>query len=150
MGYHRSVCFCIIGAKQEVIVWLLRLGNSHFRGSVLRQLMIVLIQMIRGYIDENGYFRTKGIAIVQLKTADFQNVQGFRMARYLESKACADVSTQSYVLPRLAENVKEQRGCGGLAIASCDREYGRIGVVKGKFNFRPNRNCFFCDFFEER
>ena len=102
---HGGCRFRIFQAVEEVVVFRLGLRNAHFGGGVALHLVGVAVQMVRGDVAEDGDVRTKGVAVVQLKTADFQYVQGFGVPRHLQCEALADVASQAHFQARLLHDV---------------------------------------------
>ena len=74
--------------------------------------------MVRSYVRDDGDVRPELIAVVQLETADFQYVVVEMLGGNLIGVALAYVSAETYVESGLLEQVVDQRGCRGLAVAS--------------------------------
>ena len=91
--------------------------------------------MVGRYIQQDGDIRLKVIHVVELKTTQFDHVDGVRIFSHLKSEAVPDVPRKPCVHSCLPEDVVGQHGRRRLAVASGDTDHLSIRIPSGKFYF---------------
>ena len=101
--------------------------------------MVVAIKMVRSDVHQYGDVRTEVIHIIQLERAKFDNIVIVVIFGYLQSKAFADVTCQTYVQTCAFENMVDQGSRCGLPVRTCNTDHFGISIASGKLYLGDHR-----------
>ena len=132
----------IVVPVDEGIFLCLVLHDSHFGIGILLHRTFVAVQMVGRYVEQNGNVRTEVVHVVELETAEFDDVvlEGAALGN-LECEAPADVSSQPDVVAGLLEDVVNEARGGRFAVGACDADHLGIGVAAGELNLADDGNA---------
>ena len=140
----------IVVPEYESIFSRLVPDNAEFGIHIVLHLVVITIQMVRRYIQQDGDVRLEVVHVVELETTQFDHVDGVRIFSHLEGKAVPDVPGKPSIHSRLSEDVVSQHGRRRLAIASGDTDHLGIRVPSGKFYLGDDRRTFLLQFLYDR
>ena len=98
------------------VVGGLVLNDAHLGVHVVLHAVVVAVQMVGGDVQQNGNVGAEVIHIVQLERTQLDDVVFVRILGHLQGKRVAYVAGQSGVVARIAEDVVDEAGGGGLAV----------------------------------
>ena len=140
----------IVVPEYESIFSRLVPDNAEFGIHIVLHLVVITIQMVRRYIQQDGDVRLEVVHVIELETTQFDNVDGVRIFSHLEGQAVPDVPGKPSIHSRLPEDVVSQHGRRRLAIAPGDTDHLGIRVPSGKFYFGDDRRTFLLQFLYDR
>ena len=106
----------IISRIDESRTRMLILHNAHLRVNIVLETVVVAVQMVGGDIHQNGHIGTEVVHSVQLERTQLQNIPLTGCGGHLKSETLAYITAQTNVTTRIAHNLIDERGRGGLAI----------------------------------
>ena len=121
-------------------------GNAELGPGIVLHLVVVSVEMVGGYVRDNRDVRSEVITVVQLETADFQDVIIELLSCHLQGVALAYVAAEADVQARLLEQVVDERGGSGLAVASGDADLLRAVVPCRELDFGDDVYAFLLRF----
>ena len=105
------------------IRFCLVLHDTQFRIHIVLHLIIIPIQMIGGDVQKNGDVRLEVIHIIQLETAQLDDIHLMRVFRHLQRQAVAHIASQAHIQSGLLQDMIGQHGRGRLAVAARDTDH---------------------------
>ena len=106
--------------------------------------------MIRSDVGDDRDVWTEIIAVVQLETADLQNIVVEVFCGDLVGVALADVAAESHVESCVLKQVVDQGCRGGLAVASGDADLLRRVVAAGELDLGDDVDSLRLDLLDDR
>ncbi len=140
----------VIGAEDEAVILVHVPDYTELSPCIFVDVVVVAVQMVRGDVGQNGDVGLEVIHIVQLETAEFQNMDVMVLRGHEHGVALPDVAAQPHVQTRLLEQVVDQRGRSGLAVASRDADLLRRVITPGEFDFRDYMDACIGNFPDNR
>src|SRR5690348_3534587 len=99
----------------------------------------VPVEMIGSQVQEHADVGTEGIDEFELEAAEFHYRPGaFRGGVGAGNQRRADVSGEQGGNSRTAQNVFDERGCGGLAVGAGDAEHLSLEETESELDFAPD------------
>ena len=136
----------VVVPEDERIFRRLVLDYAELGVHIILHLVVITVQMIGRYIQQDSYIRFEVVHVVQLKTAQFDHVDRVRVFGNLQCQAVSYVSCQADIHSGFFQDVVCKHGSRCLTITSGDTDHFRVGVSSGKFYFgddmRPLRFQF--------
>ena len=131
-------------------MWGLVLDDTHLCIHVVLHLEVVTVQMVRRDIQQDGDIRTEIVHIVELETAEFDDIILMRFLCYLQGEGVTDVTCQSCIIACLLEDMVDERGGCGLTVRTRDTDHLGIRVTARKLNLTDDMDALFLDFHNHR
>lgn len=124
----------IVVPINEAVLLRLILDDTHLCVGIVLELEVVPVEVVGCDVEQYGNVGMEVIHVVELETAQFDDVIGMRLFGDLQSQALPDVSGQSNVIAGILEYMEDE-ACGRcLSIAPGDAYHLGVGVTAGKFN----------------
>ena len=139
-----SLYYRVIIPVYECVVGLLVLQYAQFGIHIILHLVTVAVHVVGCYVQQYRHIGAELIHVVELETAELNNVVILVAFGNLQCQTLADVACKSNIKTRLAEYMIYERGCGCLTVASCDAHHLGIGVASCKLDFRYHRYSCRC------
>ena len=139
---RRARCdhFRIIRIENSDVALCLVFKQAHLCARILLK-RAVAVQMIRREVQKNADVRAELRDCFQLKAADFGNRDAGVGRRFDQrKKRNANIAAHQRDDARCFENVRDQRGRGGLAVRSRNSDQFPAQEPPGKLDFAPDRN----------
>ena len=129
---HRNL---VVRAEDEAVLRVHVAGDAELCLHVVLHLVVVAVEMVWGYVCDDGDVRLEVIHVVELEAAEFQNIDVEVFGRHLIGVALADVASEPDVQSGLLQKVVDERGCRCLAVASGDADFACLVVASGELYF---------------
>ena len=94
----------------------------------------IAVQVVGRDVEQHGDVGAEVVHVVELKRAEFYDVVLVRVFGHLVGQRVANVASQSGIVARRAEDVVDEAGGGGLAVAARDANHLRRGVAASELN----------------
>ena len=125
----------VIGVEDEAVLRPEVACNLELGLDVVLHLVVVTVEMVRGYIRYDSDIGAEFVSIIELETADYQHIVVVLLGSDLHCVALADVAAESYVEAGFGQQVVYQRGRRGLAVRSGDADLLCTVEARGEFYF---------------
>ena len=95
--------------------------------------------MVWSDVEQDGHIGTELIHIVELETAQLDDVVLMRSFSHLKGQTLSDVACQTYIIASRLDDVVNHRGSGCLTVTSRDTDHLGISISARKFYFADDR-----------
>ena len=131
----------VIVPEDEGILIGLVLQDAELGIHILLHIVVVAVEMVGSDVEQDGDIGTELIHIVELETAEFDDIPVIVTRSHLIGQALTYVACQAHVIACALEDVVDERCGGSLTITTRDTHHLGIGVASGKLNLRDYRNA---------
>ena len=135
----------IVPEDESVIVGLV-LDNPELGVHVILHFIAVTVQMVGSDVHQYSDVGMKFIHVVELETAEFDDVVVKITFSHLICQALSDVSGQSHVQSCFLKDMVNQGSGSCLSITSGDANHFCIRITSCKFNFRNDGSTLILQF----
>ncbi len=106
--------------------------------------------MVRGDIQQDGDIGTEIVHIIQLETAELDDIILMWILCYLKSEGVANVACQSSIVTSLLEDMVDERSGSGLTIRARDTYHLRIRIATSKLDLTDDMDALLLDLHNHR
>mgnify|MGYP007101901045 CR=1 FL=1 len=119
------------------------------QSSGVLELVVVAVQVVRGDVRDDGDVRLEVIDVVQLETADFEDIIVEVLGRDLIGVGFPDVSSEADVETCVPEKVIDEGRRGGLAVRAGYANLLRGVIPSREFDFRDDARPLVAEFHDK-
>ena len=130
----------VVVPEDEGIVAGLVLCDAELGGGIVFHLVVIAVQVVGRDVKQHGHIGLELIHVIQLETAQFNDVHVVMLGSDLQRQTTAHITCQAHVQTRFLEDVIGEFGRRCLAIAAGDANHLGIGVATRKFNLAHDGN----------
>ena len=95
--------------------------------------------MVWSDIEQDSHVGTELIHVVELETAQLDDVVLMRSFSHLKGKTLSDISSQTDIIASRLDDVVNQRGSGSLTVTSRNTDHLGVSISARKFYFADDR-----------
>src|SRR5690348_5011367 len=95
--------------------------------------------MIRRDIQQDSNVWLEGLRSVELVAADLKHVPVVVLLHYLTSHAEADITRETYIVPRLLHQMIRKQRSGSLTVGTGNRDHFCVGVLESELDLVYHR-----------
>ena len=133
----------VVVPEDEGILVGLVLQDAELGIHILLHVIVVAVQVVGGDVEQDGDVGTELIHVVELETAELDDIPVVVAHCHLVGQASPDITRKTHVVACTLEDVVDERCGGRLTVTTRDAHHLGVGVASGKLDFRDHGDTLF-------